>query len=183
MKVATSLIVAMWAVFALNFVIPFDFNNLGLTPRSLVGVAGVATMPFLHGNLGHIISNSIPIFLLVSLLGATCKRPVSEIVSELVLAGGCLLWVFGNQGTHIGASGLVYALVAYLVMAGIWSKDAQRAAVGFFVAIFYSGLVWGVLPTQPGVSWAGHLFGAIGGIVVAYAQFISGGITTGYEKS
>lgn len=176
MKVAGSLLVTMWAVFLLDYILPSDLNNFGLTPRSLVGAFGIISMPFLHGNLGHIISNSIPIFMLVSLLGATCKRPVSEIVSELVFTGGCLLWAFGNTGTHIGASGLVYALVAYLVMAGIWSKDAQRAMVGFFVAIFYSGLVWGVLPTQPGVSWAGHLFGAIGGVIVAYAQFMTGQI-------
>ena len=140
-------------------------------------------MPFLHGSLGHIISNTIPIFILISLLGATCKRPVLEIVTELIFVGGCLLWAFGNQGTHIGASGLVYALVTYLVMAGIWSKNSQRAAVGFFVAIFYSGLVWGVLPTQPGVSWAGHLFGAIGGVVVAYGQFMSGQIEKKHEKT
>jgi len=176
MKVAGILVIAMWAAFFVNSVTPFDFNNFGVTPRTFSGAVGIIAMPFLHGSLGHIISNTIPIFILICLLGATCKRPVSEVVSELVIMAGGLLWAFGNQATHIGASGVVYALVTYLVMAGVWSKNAQRAVVGFFVAICYSSLIWGVLPTQPGVSWAGHLYGAIGGVVVAYGHFMSGQI-------
>lgn len=181
MKIAITFIAAIWAVFLLDIIIPLDFNTLGLVPRSLVGLLGIIAMPFLHGNLAHIISNTVPIFILISLLGATCKRPVSEIVSELIIAGGVLLWLFGNEGIHIGASGLVYALVTYLVLAGWWSKDPKRATVGILVAVFYGGLVWGVLPTQPGVSWAGHLFGAIGGGGTAYAQFASGQIES-HEK-
>ena len=109
------------------------------------------------------------------LLSISDRRSV-EIVGALILTGGGLLWAFGTpwfgtaSGNHIGASGLVYGLAAYLVMAGITQKRILPLIVCMITTFFYCGLIWGVLPTQPGVSWDGHLFGAIGGILVAYGM-------------
>tara|TARA_Y100000034_G_scaffold6762_2_gene7466 strand:- start:275 stop:817 length:543 start_codon:yes stop_codon:yes gene_type:complete len=180
MRIAVAFIIAIWTVFLVDMVLPGDFNNWGLVPRSLSGLVGIVTMPFLHGNLGHIISNTVPILILMSLLGVTSAKS-SEIVAELIVAAGVLLWLFGTKNIHIGASGLVYALVTYLVMSGWWSKNPQKTAIGLFVAVFYGGLVWGVLPTQPGVSWTGHLFGAIAGIITASGQVKTGGIEKGTQ--
>jgi membrane associated rhomboid family serine protease len=166
MKMAIGFLAWMWAVYILNWIIPIDFESWGLIPRSLWGLVGILTSPFLHGSLAHIISNTIPIFILMILISASNLR-AAEIVGALILAGGGLLWVFGTSATHIGASGLVYGLAAYLVTAGLTQKRFIPLAASLITIFLYWSLIWGILPTQPGVSWDGHLFGAIGGILVA----------------
>lgn len=172
MKIATAFIVWMWAVFALNLIIPYDFNNWGLVPRSLWGLVGIGTSPFLHGGLGHIMSNTIPLFVMICLVGATAKEGV-EAIGGCIFTGGILLWIFGTTGVHIGASGLVYALAVYLIVSGWQSKHPVKMLVAVGVVFFYSGLIWGILPTNSGISWDGHLLGGIGGGIVAIAQSAS----------
>ena len=169
MKSAAGFVIAIWLVYLINLVLPMELNEWGLKPRSLSGIIGVAASPFLHGNLQHIVSNTIPVFVLMALLGAT-NRHATEIVVSCVLIGGGLLWVFGRTANHIGASGLVYALAACLVVSGIRSRKISKTLVAVVVVVFYGGLVWGVLPSELRVSWDGHLFGAIGGSIIGWFE-------------
>jgi len=164
LKGVTALIAVLWVVFLLDWIIPVDFNRFGLEPRSLFGAIGIVTMPFLHRDVAHLAGNTIPLFILLTLLAGSKARSW-EIVGEIVLVGGVLLWLFGRNATHVGASGLVFGLIAFLILSGLLERRVVPLIVALLVAFLYGGtLLSGVLPTVArGVSWDGHLCGAIAG--------------------
>ena len=127
-------------------------------------------MPFLHADFHHIVSNTFPLFILLMLLAGSKARSW-EIVIEVVLLGGLLLWLFGRHADHIGASGLIFGLVAFLIVSGLLERRIVPLIVTAVVAFLYGGtLLSGVLPRLGShVSWDGHLCGAVAGGIVAYA--------------
>ena len=161
----------VWGVFILNWIVyPIDFNSYGLVPRTLSGAIGVVSMPFLHTNWRHLLGNTVPLFVLLALLAGSKARSW-EIVGEIILVGGVLLWVFGGSDViHVGASGLVFGLVAFLIVSGLLEKRIIPLIVSLIVGILYGGtLIWGVLPgVDSQVSWDGHLCGAIAGGLIAW---------------
>lgn len=160
----------IWAAFALNWLVyPIDFNSYGVVPRDFSGAIGIPIMPFLHVSIGHLLSNTIPLFVLLTLLAGSRARSW-EIVGEIILVGGVLLWIFGRSVTHVGASGLVFGLVAFLILSGFLERRIVPLMISIGVGFLYgSTLVWGVLPSAGShVSWDGHLCGAIAGGLTAY---------------
>ncbi len=159
------LVALIWVVFIADWFLPLE--QLGLKPRSLGGIPGIVAMPFLHHGLGHILGNSVPLVILLSLL-ALSEEDAAPTVATIVVLGGLLLWLFGRSAVHVGASGLVFGLATYLIVAGYRSRTFVRMAVAGITVLLYGGtLVGGVLPLWPGVSWDGHLTGAIAGATVA----------------
>jgi membrane associated rhomboid family serine protease len=158
----------VWCLFLVGLVIPWNINSLGLTPRSLVGLAGIPLMPFLHENLRHLLSNTVPLIVLLLLLAGSNARSRS-IVVYIVLIGGVLLWIFGRPATHIGASGLVYGLIAFLIVSGLLERRLVPLLISIVVGFVYGGtLLSGIVPDLGShVSWEGHLFGAVAGGLVA----------------
>ena len=164
----------IWAVFLVSLFVP-SLDNFGVVPRTLWGLAGIPAMPFLHANLGHILGNTVPLFFLLVLLAGSKARS-GEIVVDIILLGGFLLWLcgrsldHGHSVDHIGASGLIFGLISFLICSGILEKRLIPLAVAILVGFAYGGtLLTGVLPTAgPLVSWDGHLCGAVAGGVVAY---------------
>ena len=164
----------IWAVFLVSLFVP-SLDNFGVVPRTLWGLAGIPAMPFLHANLGHILGNTVPLFFLLVLLAGSKARS-GEIVVDVILLGGFLLWLCGRSHDHghlvdhIGASGLIFGLISFLICSGILEKRLIPLAVAILVGFAYgSTLLTGVLPTAgPLVSWDGHLCGAVAGGVVAY---------------
>jgi membrane associated rhomboid family serine protease len=166
----------IWAVFILDILLPGEFNGFGLSPRSVVGLTGIVTMPFLHGDWDHLIGNTAPLIVLLCLLAGS-RANTYRIVPQIVVLGGILLWVFGTVNTHVGASGLIYGLIAFLIVAGFREGRLGALAIAVFVGFTYGAtLIVGVLPTVgPGISWDGHLTGAIaGGIVARTAVALNG---------
>lgn len=163
------LVAILWSVRLVDFVLPIDFNAYGLRPRTIGGLIGIPLMPFLHGGWGHLISNTIPLAILLVLLAGSRANSIAIIVG-LVLLGGLLLWLFGRSSIHIGASGLVYGLIAFLIASGFLERRLVPMLIAFLVLFLYGGtMLWGVLPSMnQGVSWDGHLFGAIAGGLLAY---------------
>ena len=161
----------IWGALILNWIVPVDFNSYGLVPRTLSGAIGVVSMPFLHDGLGHLLGNTVSLFVLLGLLAGSKARSW-ETVAEIILLGGALLWLFGRNVTHVGASGLVFGLVAFLIVSGLLERRIISLIVSFIVGILYGGtLIWGVLPgADPKVSWDGHLCGAIAGGLIAWGQ-------------
>ena len=160
----------VWGAFILNWIVYLiDFNSFGLVPRTLWGAVGIVSMPFLHVGWGHLLGNTVPLLILLALLAGSKARSW-EIVAEIVIAGGVLLWIFGRNATHVGASGLIYGLVAFLIISGLLERRIIPLIVSFAVGILYGGtLIWGVLPgTDFQVSWDGHLCSAIAGGLVAW---------------
>ncbi len=160
---------AIWAVFLLELILPFDLRSLGLVPRTLTALVGIPAMPFLHANWQHIISNTLPLFVLLILLAGS-KANSWAVVVEVVLIGGALLWLFGRPATHIGASGLIFGLMAFLIVSGLLERRFVPLVISVVVILFYGGtLLLGVVPRLGShISWDGHLFGALAGGIVAY---------------
>src|SRR5215472_15048047 len=106
---------AIWAVFLLSLAVPsLNLNSYGIQPRTMSGLVGIAAAPFLHENLGHILSNTVPLFILLVLLAGSQARSWAVVI-DIVLLGGGLLWLFGRPAYHIGASGLVFGLITFLI--------------------------------------------------------------------
>jgi membrane associated rhomboid family serine protease len=166
-----ALVAAMWAVEIVD-VVAGDLDASGIRPRDPEGLIGVAVSPFLHGGFGHLIGNTIPLAVLGAgiALGGLVRVAVVTVVVAVV--GGLGTWLAAPEGTvHIGASGLVFGYASYLVARGVYSRRPLHLVGGLVVlAIYGSTLLFGLVPT-PGVSWQGHLFGALGGVVAARALY------------
>ncbi|RVU86135.1 rhomboid family intramembrane serine protease [Leucothrix sargassi] len=166
----TSIIIfigAIWLIFFLDLFMPLE--RLGLIPRDFGGIIGIFTMTFLHGDLAHIMGNIVPLAVMLALLAGSRANSLL-IVVMIVLIGGSLLWLFGRSGTiHIGASLLVFGLAVFLIVSGLLEKRLVPLVIAVFVALTYGGvLISGIAPWQKGVSWEGHLFGGVGGAIVAW---------------
>ena len=162
-------VIAMWAVYLIDLVIPFDFNRLGIKPRDVNGLIGVLTSPFLHGGLGHLISNTIPAAVLLGLTTAFHNKRAPIIVPFIILIGGLVTWTIGGAGYHVGASGLIYGLAAFLITSGILSRRLLELFISLFVALLYGiPMIWGMLPIHYKISWEGHVSGAAAGIWIAF---------------
>jgi membrane associated rhomboid family serine protease len=163
----------IWLVFLLDFVLtPFDLGLLGIQPRSLTGLVGVASAPFLHRDLWHLIGNTVPLLLLLSLLAGS-RATTHWVVTAIVLVGGGLLWLAGPGDTnHIGASLLVFGLIAFHIAAGFFERRPLSILIALLVGMFYgTTLLNGILPRPDSqISWQGHLFGALAGVAVAYGS-------------
>jgi membrane associated rhomboid family serine protease len=159
----------IWFVFIFDYILPFRLQSYGLTPRTVDGLIGIFTAPFLHANLGHLLSNTLPLTVLLILLAGS-RAATWAIVAFITILSGLLLWLFGRYATHIGASGLIYGLAAYLFVSGIREQRIIPMAIAIAVGFLYGGaLASGVVPRLGShVSWDGHFFGAIAGAIVAY---------------
>jgi len=168
LRAVIAFIAVIWVVFALDQVLPLEL--LGLIPRTFGGLTGVVAMPFLHGNFQHLMGNTIPLAITLLLLAGS-RANSGAIVVLITVIGGLGLWVFGRSAIHIGASGLVFGLIAFHVFAGIFEKRFQSIAIAFVVgALYATTFIKGVIPMQEGVSWDGHLFGGIAGVLVSFVM-------------
>ncbi len=160
-------LLAMWLVYLVELAIPADLTQFGLLPRSLRGLLGIVTAPFLHGGLGHLIGNTIPLAILMSLTIASRHRAWLVILAVIVISG-CILWIVGRNANHVGASSLVFGLCTYLITVGIRERKIASLGIAVLVIFLFGGtLIWGVIPSFGSqVSWEGHLCGAIAGLAV-----------------
>jgi len=160
---------AIWGVFFVSLVFP-RLDHYGVVPRQLVGLVGIPAMPFLHANLHHVLSNTIPLFVLLILLAGS-RAESWEVVTIIAVMGGALLWIFGRTAVHIGASGLISGLTAFLILSGFLEQRLIPLLIALLVGFLYGGsLIVGIVPHAGSqISWDGHLYGAIAGGIVAYA--------------
>ena len=158
----------IWVIFVLDLILPGELSQqFALVPRTFSGTMGILTMPFLHGGFWHILSNTVPLFILLTLLAGS-KVKSREIVAILIVANGVLLWLFGSVAPHVGASGLVYGLIGYLIGSGLFERRLIPMAVAVMVGLMFGGMTLKGLVLQQGVSWGGHFFGLLAGIGLAY---------------
>ncbi len=159
----------IWGVFVISNFFP-SLDAYGVVPRTMGGLIGIAAMPFLHANLHHIMANTLPLFILLALLAGSRARSWA-IVVDIILLGGLLLWLFGRSADHIGASGLIFGLITFLILSGLLERRIIPLGIAVLVGFAFGGtLISGVLPTVGfNVSWDGHLCFAVAGGIVAYA--------------
>ena len=161
------MVLAMWSVAFVDAGTSTQLVQYGIRPRSEDGLVGILAAPFLHANFAHLIANT-GAFIVLGMLVAAVSRRYWPVTAGVALISGAAVWLIAAPNTiHIGASGLVYGYAAFLVAWGLVTRRASSILVAVLVVLLYGGLVFGVLPTQQGISWQGHLFGAIGGVVMA----------------
>jgi membrane associated rhomboid family serine protease len=159
----------MWAVFAVEFFYGIDLGFLGIMPRTLWGLVGVFTAPMVHGDLGHLISNTFPLIFLGATLFFFYQRIGYLVFVRCYFVTNLLVWLLSPRlSFHIGASGLVYGISAFLIFFGLLRKDFMSLLISMVVLLSYGGIFYGVLPTDPRVSWESHLAGFIVGTVTAF---------------
>jgi membrane associated rhomboid family serine protease len=150
------------------FVFHGTLDRFGIMPHTLIGLRGILFAPFLHGGLGHLIANTVPFVVLgwLVMLQETSDFWIVTLITMLV--GGLGVWVFASSGSvHIGASILIFGYLGFLLTRGYFQRNLASIILSVIVGLIYGGLIWGVLPSTPGISWQGHLFGFIGGVIAA----------------
>lgn len=161
-------VAALWGIQIVNWATGYGLNPaFGLIPRHFAGLDGVLGMPLLHGSFSHLVSNTPPLLLMGALLAATATRALILVNGIIVLLGGALVWLMGSHAVHIGASGLLFGWFGFLVTRGLVDRSLVTLGAALLVGLVYGSIIWGVLPGQRGVSWEGHLFGAVSGVVAA----------------
>ncbi len=139
----------------------------GILPRRLTGLDGVAGAPVLHDDLTHVAANALPLAVLGGLVMLRGLDRFLQVTAIVVVAGGLATWLLARSGNHVGASGVVFGYLGYLLASAFFERSFRSIAVAVIVMLVYGGLLWGVLPTSPGVSFEGHLFGLLAGIAAA----------------
>ncbi len=166
-KYIIQFVVCIYVIFAISIFIPI--TKFGIIPRTSWGLIGIFTSPFLHAGIRHLVSNTIPLIVLLFILNYFYHRKAFTVIVFTVIIGGFFVWVFGRSANHIGASGLIYGLAGFLITNGFVEKKLLPLIISAGVIFLYGGLIWGVFPTVYSyVSWEGHLFGTIAGILIAF---------------
>ena len=166
--VVGAMVAAMWAVEIVDLLPGTDLDRWGIQPRTARGLVGVATAPFLHAGFGHLLGNTIPFLLMGCVIAASGVQRFVQVTVIVAVVAALGTWLVGPAHTvHIGASGLVFGYLGYLVARGVIARHLGMLIVGALVLVVYGGILWGLLPA-PGISWQGHLFGLLGGVLAAW---------------
>jgi membrane associated rhomboid family serine protease len=144
-------------------------DALGIQPRTLTGLRGIVFAPFLHAGFGHLAANTIPFIVLGWLVMLRSTSDFFVVMAVSAAVSGLGVWLFGGpHSVHLGASGVIFGFLGYLLARGIYERRLGAIVLALIALLLYGGALWGVLPLRSGVSWQGHLFGFLGGWLVAY---------------
>lgn len=162
------LVFLMWGVFFLEHILRFPFSNFGIIPLTIQGLIGIFLAPLIHGDLNHLISNTIPLLFLGTVLFFFYSKIAGMVFLRCYFLTNFLVWLFAwRQSSHIGASGLVYGIAFFLIFFGIFRRDFLSMFISIIIVLMYGGIFYGILPSDPRISWESHLAGALVGIFTA----------------
>ena len=161
-------VTTVWAGFAAQVVTGNAIVAYGIRPRSIEGLSGIAIAPFLHANAEHLLANTVPLLVLGWLVMLRDARHFVPVTLLAMLGSGLTAWTLGAPGSvHIGASGVVFGYLGFLILAGWFARSLGSVLLSVLVTTLWGGLVLGVFPGQPGISWQAHLGGFAGGVIAA----------------
>lgn len=165
-----SFIALMWFVKALELAGGTNFSQLGILPRTPKGIIGILTAPLIHGDVLHLLSNSLPLIVLGILMFYFYHRIAIKLFLWIYLTTGFCIWLLARNAYHIGASGVVYGMASFLFFSGIFRKSHQLMTVSGVIIILYGGMLYGMFPdfVETNVSWESHLLGGVSGIFLAF---------------
>jgi membrane associated rhomboid family serine protease len=166
-RLSIGFVVVLWLIHLMNWGLDLDPRPFGVRPREWLGLIGIGAAPLVHGDFGHLVANSVPLLVLGAVMLFLYPHSTLRVLPAVYLGPGLLVWMFGRDSVHFGASGLVYGLVSYVFVAGLLRRDRRAIAASLLVVFMYGSLAWGVLPIQPGVSWETHLSAAVIGVLMA----------------
>ena len=169
MRFPLRFIALLWAIQLLQALSGISLARLGIFPREVFGLKGIITGPLIHGDWHHLISNTVPLVALMGILFVFFRRVAMKSFLTIYILTGLAVWLFGRAPVfHIGASGIVYGLVAFVFWSGVFRRSLQSIVLALIIVVMYSGYFYGILPGQEGISWESHLFGGIIGIMTAW---------------
>jgi membrane associated rhomboid family serine protease len=167
-QVVLALLAAMWVLEVVDVVLDHRLDQYGIEPRDPDGLVGVVAAPFLHADFGHLIANTIPFVALGIIIGLQGVARVLAVTGIVLVVSGLGTWLVApDNSIHIGASGIVFGYATYLLARGIFNRDVIEIAIGLGVAAIWGTALLGGLIPQDGISWQGHFFGAVGGVLAA----------------
>ncbi|MBX2898907.1 MAG: rhomboid family intramembrane serine protease [Cyclobacteriaceae bacterium] len=159
----------MWLVYSVEFFYDLNFGFLGIKPRSVEGLVGIFTAPLIHGNYLHLLSNTIPLLFLGAVLYFFYDRIGGIVFFRCYFYTNILVWLFSPRPSyHIGASGLVYGLAAFLIFYGVIRQEFMSLLISVIIFMIYGGIFYGMLPSDPQISWESHLAGVLVGTFTAF---------------
>lgn len=167
-KILGGFAAVIWAIGIVDFALGGALNAYGIVPHHLIGLRGILFAPFLHGSLAHLIANTIPFLTLGWFVMLQETSDFFAVSAIAMLVSGLGVWLFGSPySVHIGASGVIFGYLGFLLLRGYFERNVPSILLSLIVGFLYGGTLWGILPTVPGISWQGHLFGFLGGVVAA----------------
>lgn len=159
----------LYAIELYNVLVPQDhLDDNGILPRTIDGLDGILWAPLLHGSWDHLIGNTIPVLVLGWLAMSGGIKQFLGVTATIWLLGGLGTWFVGAESYHIGASGLAFGWMVFLLARGFFTGSFAQIGVALFLFFYWGGMLLGVLPGQQGISWEGHLFGALAGLLAAW---------------
>jgi membrane associated rhomboid family serine protease len=168
-KIALGFVALLWLIFLLGWALDLEPEVSGIRPRQWAGLVGIVFAPLVHASFAHLIANSAPLLVLGVAMLFLYPNSALRVLPAVYLGTGVVVWLFGRDSVHFGASGLVYGFVGFVFVAGLLRRDRRAIAASMAVGFMYGSLVWGVLPMQFGVSWETHLAAALIGVAMAIA--------------
>ncbi len=169
--IAIRLVFLMWLFFTLEYAYGIYLSNFGIYPRTFHGLIGIVMAPMLHGNVGHLISNTVPMLFLGAILFYFYNRIARKVFFICYLGTNILVWGIGRDANHIGASGLIYGLAFFLISFGLLRRDFWSLIISALVIITYGSILYGVMPSHPTISWESHLSGALMGLFCGFVFY------------
>lgn len=167
--VISGFVALLWVIEVVDVLIGHVLDDEGVQPRETDGLLGILFAPLLHAGWDHLIGNTLPVLVLGFLILLSGLVHWLEVTGIVWVVGGLGTWLTGPPNTvHIGASVLVFGWLVYLILRGVFTRRTGQILLGLVILVLYGGVLWGVLPSQPGISWQGHLFGAVGGALAAW---------------
>ena len=164
-------VILLWCIYFIDEVFQLQLSQYALLPRHSKGLVGILTAPLLHDHsddLQHLWNNSIAVFMLGWSLMYFYPRKAGNVIAFVWLVGGACVWAMGRENYHLGASGVVYGMAAFLFVSGLLRKQRTLMALSLLVVFLYGSLLWGIFPLVPHVSWESHLWGLVAGVFIAY---------------
>ena len=167
-KTAIGIVTVFWSIYLLNLFLPIELRQYGLRPRNVNGLWGIAFAPFLHGSLQHLLTNTSALFFLLIVSFSLSQKLTIAALFIISIGGGGLVWLFGKSNTlHIGASGLVFGMIGFLIFLGLFRREWKILVLSIVVFFLYGKVLLSLFVYMPGISWTGHFFGFLMGILAA----------------
>ena len=164
----TTLFVSLlWCVKSAEFLFHWDLGQWGVRPLTELGLAGIIAAPLIHGSLEHLFNNTLPILILGTVLLYGYPRSRWRVITLVWLVSGVGVWLFARPASHIGASGLIHGIFFYLLLVSILRRDKRSVAIMMIAFFMYGGMTMTIFPTEEGISFEYHFFGAFAGLVSA----------------
>jgi membrane associated rhomboid family serine protease len=166
-RLAMAFATVLWIIKAVEAFFHLELAQYGVYPLRFSGLFGILTGPFIHGSWSHLVANTLPIIVLGTALIYGYPRSAKFVLPAVWLGSGVGVWLLGREAYHIGASGLTFGVMFFLLVIGILRWDKRAIVLSMIVFLLYGSMVWGIFPLQPGISFESHFFGAVIGTLLA----------------